>query len=134
LEPGTEISPKDLEPHLGEVRKGDIVLLYTGMSLHWDEEWARTNFTCLGNDAAMLLVRRGARAVGIDYMSIDRYGSDHATHKTLLGNGVPIIESLGSGLRGLAGRRALLVCLPLRLGGCDGSPARALAYPLEAQA
>jgi len=76
-------------------------------------------------DAAQLLVSRGVRTVGIDYLSIERFGSkDFAVHKHLLGHGVPIIEGLD--LRAVGAGSYALVCLPLNLQHVDGAPARAI--------
>lgn len=129
---GSEITAEDIEKSGLVDREGLIVLLYTGMSRRWDDPAARTNFTYLSPDAARLLVERRARAVGIDYVSVEKYGSEEApVHKTLLSRGIPIIESLNERLGGFAGKRIFLVCLPLKIGGSDGGPARALAYPLR---
>jgi len=130
--PGSAISRDDLERYGDFVKKGDIVLLFTGMSLHWDEEWARTNFTYLGDDGAEWLVEKGVKVVGIDFLSVEKFGAEEPkTHRILLGNGVPIIESISSELKHLIGKRILLICLPIKIKGCDGAPARAIAYLLE---
>jgi arylformamidase len=126
---GSGIDEADLKPFSRALRSGIIVLLYTGMSQHWGEEWARTNFTHLNESGAKFLVIKGVKAVGIDYLSIEEYRSKtHPVHKTLLGKGVLIIESLNSRLQELCGERFLFVCLPLKLRGGDGAPARAVAY------
>jgi arylformamidase len=128
--PGSAITESDLEGHSAEVRQGDIVLLYTGMSKMWNDETARRRYTFLGADGALWLVRKKAKAVGIDYLSVEQFGAESpTTHVTLLSNGIPIIESLNENLAGLVGRRLLFVCLPIKVGGCDGAPSRAIAYP-----
>lgn len=129
---GSPVSARDLEEHSEEVKRGDIVLLYTGMSQRWRDPKARRKYTYIGADAARWLVRRGAKAVGIDYLSVEKYGAKSPTaHVTLLSNGIPIIESLSANLSKLAGGRALFVCLPIKVRGCDGAPSRAIAYPLS---
>ena len=129
---GSAVLKEDLERYNDLVKRGDIVLLYTGMSLHWDEEWARTNYTYLGEDGAEWLVEKGAKVVGIDFLSVDKFGAEEPkTHRILLGNGVTIIESISSELKRLIGERILLICLPLKIEGADGAPARAIAYPLS---
>jgi arylformamidase len=86
------------------------------------ELWARSEFTddflSLDGDAAQVLVDRGVRVVGIDYLSI---GDEHA-HRTLLAAGVVAIEGLD--LRGVEPGDYELVCAPLKLVGSDGAPAR----------
>lgn len=131
VRPGGEITAPALQAHAREVRPGDIVLLYTGMSRKWGDPRARKTITYLGGGAARWLVSKGAKAVGIDYLSVERFGAKvPVAHLALLSHGIPIIESLSKNLSGLVGRRVLFVCLPIKVGGRDGAPARAMAYPL----
>jgi len=74
--------------------------------------------------AARALVRSGIRLVGIDALSIERSGDDLPVHRCLLGAGVVILEGLD--LTGVAPGPYDLVCLPLKLLGGDGAPARVL--------
>ena len=67
-----------------------------------------------------LLVDRGVRLVGIDYLSI----GDLDTHRILLGASVVPVEGLD--LRAVEPGDYLLVCAPLRIEGSDGGPARVL--------
>ncbi len=128
---GSEIVTEDLKSPLID-RDGLIVLLYTGMSKRWGDDSVRRNYTHLSPKAARWLVEKKVKAVGIDYLSVEEYGSkDAPVHKALLSKGVAIIESLNENLGRFAGKRIFLVCLPLKIGGCDGSPARAIAYPLK---
>jgi arylformamidase len=64
--------------------------------------------------------------VGIDYLS----AGGPETHRTLLGAGVVIIEGLN--LTGIAPGRYEMLCLPLKILGGDGAPARALLRVLDA--
>jgi arylformamidase len=129
---GSEISSSDLESHSTEVRGGDIALVYTGLSNKWDDPKAKRRYTFLGKGAAEWFVRKRVKAVGIDYLSVERFGAPvPVAHLTLLSNGIPIIESLNEKLGMLVGRRVFFVCLPIKVGGCDGAPARAIAYPLS---
>ena len=129
---GGEITASDMRKHSAEVKRGDIVLLYTGLSKRWGDPRARRTITYLGGGAARWLVDREARAVGIDYLSVEKFGARvPVAHTTLLSHGLPIIESLNKNLSELVGRRVLLFCLPIKVGGCDGAPARAIAYPLR---
>ena len=61
----------------------------------------------------------------MDYLSIEQFGSKtFEVHKLLLGAGILIIEGLD--LREIAAGPYLLSCLPLKLEGVDGAPARAV--------
>ena len=129
---GGEITTAALRKHAAEVRRGDIVLFYTGLSRRWGDPRARRTITYLGGAAARWLVGRGVRAVGIDYLSVEKFGAKvPVAHVTLLSHGIPIIESLNKDLGRFVGRRVLFLCLPIKVGGCDGAPARAIAYPLR---
>jgi arylformamidase len=86
------------------------------------ELWARSNFSddflSLDGPAAQMLLDRGVRLVGIDYLSI----GDEEAHRALLGAGVVTIEGLD--LRRVEPGEYELVCAPLKLAGSDGAPAR----------
>ncbi|MDR3689851.1 MAG: cyclase family protein [Fimbriimonas sp.] len=82
------------------------------------------NYVYFEADAAEALVDRGAKLVGIDYLSVDQWGtSTYPCHYILLGAGIPILEGLD--LRHVEPGHYELVAFPLRIVGCDGSPARA---------
>ena len=102
------------------------ILLKTRNSNLWAEQ--RTDFTpdysALTKDSAGWLLSRGVRLVGIDYLSVQRFLDPPAVHRLLLGAGVVLLEGLD-----LSNARAgwyELICLPLKLAGSDGSPARAV--------
>jgi arylformamidase len=108
-----------------ELRRGDILLCRTDNSERWAAPDFQRDFTYLTLDAAALLVERGVRAIGIDYLSIEQFGSrDFAVHHRLLGAGVFVIEGLD--LRAVEPGRYTLVCLPLKFPDLDGAPARAV--------
>jgi arylformamidase len=71
-------------------------------------------------EAAAELVVHGAVLVGIDALTI---GND-TVHRTLLAAGIVIVESLD--LSAAQPGAYTLVCLPLKLAGADGAPARAV--------
>jgi arylformamidase len=86
------------------------------------------DFVYLSPDAATFLVQVGIKLVGWDYLSVEKYQSpDFATHHTLLGAGVVIIEGLDLSL--VEPGEYDMFCLPLRLAGADGSPARVVLRP-----
>ena len=83
------------------------------------------NYTFVAPEGAQYLVDSGVELVGVDYLSVEQFHSGHhRTHRTLLENGVVIIEGLDLSVPP-AGEYEL-ICLPLRLEGCDGAPARAI--------
>jgi arylformamidase len=78
----------------------------------------------LSVDDAQELVDHGLRLVGTDRITIEEEGGDHPVHKLLLGAGVVILETLD--LSAVEPGTYQLVCLPLKVEGCDGAPARAI--------
>ena len=92
--------------------------------------WARgeaefqTDFVAITEDGAEWLVERGVQLVGVDYLSVAPYGDSVPTHTVLLEAGVVVVEglNLSNVMRGFYD----LYCLPLKIAGCDGAPARAI--------
>lgn len=83
------------------------------------------DYTYLAPDGAEYLASLGVDLVGVDYYSIEQFHSGHhRTHKALLSRGVVIVEGLNL-IEPVPGVYEL-VCLPLRLAGLDGAPARAV--------
>jgi arylformamidase len=83
------------------------------------------DYTYLAPDGAAYLVSLGVQLVGVDYFSVEQFHSGHhQTHRTLLERGVIIVEGLD--LSGPPAGPYELRCLPLRLVGLDGAPARAV--------
>src|SRR5437868_3318157 len=83
------------------------------------------DYTFLAPDGAQYLVDNGIELVGVDYLSIEQFHSGHhRTHRTLLERGVVIVEGLDLSVPPPGEYQ--LICLPLRIEGCDGAPARAV--------
>lgn len=82
-------------------------------------------FTHLTCEAAEGLVHRGLDTVGIDYLSIEQFGTpDFAVHKLLLRHDICILEGLN--LADVSPGLYHLIALPLRIPAGDGSPVRAV--------
>jgi arylformamidase len=130
---GSAVTRQDLRDNLeGHVAEDDIVVIYTGCSEHWDDESLRRNYTYLTGDAAEYLVSKKVRAVGIDFLSVERFRApDPVAHKTLLGNGIFIIESLSQATKQFVGKRALMICMPIKLQNGDGAPSRIISVPIS---
>jgi arylformamidase len=74
----------------------------------------------LDEAAARALVGQGVRLVGVDVISV----GDYEAHRVLLGAGVVVLEGLD--LTAVEPGSYELYCLPLKLVGSDGAPARAV--------
>jgi arylformamidase len=100
------------------------LIIKTRNSALWDRALFSPDFVGITGDAASLLVVRGVRLVGIDYLSIGPKGNGVPTHVALLEAGVVILEGLD--LRGVEPGLYDLACLPLKIVGSDGAPCRAV--------
>lgn len=117
------VSAADLERH--DLRGSSRVLLRTRNSAFLTNDEFQRDYTYLAPDGAEYLVSKGVKLVGIDYLSIEQFHSGHhRTHRTLLGSDVVIVEGLN--LRDIEAGEYDFICLPLRLEGLDGAPARAV--------
>ena len=121
------IKPDELERYA--IRRGERVLFKTHNSAHcWDTDSFVEEFVYLSAKAAQYLVERQVRLVGVDYLSVGGFREDGVeTHQALLNAGVWIIEGLN--LKRVPPGRVQLVCLPLKIAGGDGAPARAIVRP-----
>jgi arylformamidase len=111
--------PGDVEPD-AVVDGADRILFKTRNSAAWAEDGFYEAYASISPAAASRLVEVGARLVGVDYLSVGGV----ETHRTLLRAGVIAVEGLD--LRGIEPGTYSLVCLPLKLDGSDGAPARAI--------
>jgi arylformamidase len=109
---------------------GEIILFKTRNSLLWSEETFNKDHVYLSTEAALLLVEKKVRTVGIDYLSIGGFERNEVeAHLTLLDASIWIIEGLD--LSAASGGFYEFVCLPLRIAGGEAAPARAIIRPLS---
>ena len=121
--PGRELRPQDLP-----ATEHQRILFKTRNS----ERWARgdtrfdTEFVAVGLELAQRLIETGKRLVGVDYLSVESYHAapEHPVHKALLAARVAVIEGLD--LSKVEPGEYELYCLPLKLVGSDGAPARTI--------
>jgi len=101
------------------------VIFKTINSTYWKLPEFKSDFVYLTKEAARYLVDSSIKLVGIDYLSIEKYGNKGAdTHHTLLKNGIVVIEGLD--LSEVEAGNYELIALPLKIKDCDGSPARVI--------
>lgn len=124
------IRPEELRS--ARIRRGERILLKTGNSARcWATPSFVRDFISLSIEAANFLAERKVSTVGIDYLSVGAFqGDGPETHRILLGAGIWIIEGLD--LSKVEPGDYDLVCLPLKIDGGDGSPARAILKRIPA--
>ena len=101
------------------------VLLKTDNGPFLPERSFREEYVSLTEDGALYLIERGVCLVGIDYLSIEGYQNPGApVHRMLLQANVLILE--GVHLLEIPPGPYEIFCLPLRIQGGDGAPARVI--------
>lgn len=147
-----EIGPDDLSASPEPIAAGDIVVLRTGWHrFYGDEERYILKAPGLTKDGVDWLVERGVRLVASDTPSpehifmrarqwsairpdvfdaadIDpeKFPRSYA-HKTLLAQGICLLESLGGEIGDVPVRRAEVLAMPLKYAGVEAAQARVIA-------
>ena len=79
----------------------------------------------LDESGAAWIIEKGFRTIGTDGLSVDNlYSETLPAHHTLFAGNVNIVECLELG--SVEAGTYFFLCLPLKIEGCDGAPARAL--------
>jgi arylformamidase len=123
-----QVTAAELRQH--ELQPGERILLRTSNSERcWVTDDFIDDFVYISEGAAEYLADAGIRTVGIDYLSVGGFHVDGARiHRILIEAGIWIIEGLD--LSSAPAGRYDLICLPVKLHGSDGAPARAIVRPL----
>lgn len=100
--------------HLGNVREGDIVLVWSSGGSY------------ITREAAEYLASKRIKLLGLQGVHPDEPGSNLATHRALLENDIPIIEGLVD-LDKIRSERVFFIGLPLKIASIDSSWIRAIA-------
>jgi arylformamidase len=112
-------------------RRGQALLLHSGMDAHWDTDRYWTQGPFLTAPAAAALVESGIALLGVDFLNVDDTTDPRRpAHTTLLRAGIPIIENLRNlSLLPPTGFRLHAATLPLE--GVASFPVRAYAMLAE---
>lgn len=120
---GLEITSSHLKKI--KIKKGDRIIFRTGNATILKKSSFPKEYVSLSEEAADFLAKKGVSLVGTDFLGIEKKGNPgHPVHKMLLSNGIVIVEGLD--MEGIKEGEYDIVCLPLRIVGVDGSPARVL--------
>lgn len=120
----SSVGSGELEKH--DVQPGERILLKTRHSRGpWHDQEFNADLVALTAAGARYLADKKTALVGVDYLSVGAYeGDGDETHRILLGSGVWVLEGLY--LDGVEPGSYELICLPLKMQGADGAPARAV--------
>jgi arylformamidase len=124
------VEPAELVRH--RIRRGERILFRTRNSRRcWRGDDFVKDFVYLSPGAAEWLADRQVKTVGVDYLSVGAFKKDgRETHLALLGAGIWVIEGLN--LSKVRPGPVDLICLPLRIEGAEGAPARVVVRPRRA--
>ncbi len=102
------------------------VLFHTRNSALWarGDPAFHEDYVGVTPDGARWLRDHGLQLVGVDYLSVAAFDTPAEPHEVLLGAGIIAVEGLN--LSGIEPGLYQLICLPLKLAGCDGAPVRAV--------
>ncbi len=118
----TKITKQDLLKY--KIKENQIILLKTKNSYLEPTEQFNYNFVYLGLSGAEYLASKNIKAIGIDYLGIERNQPNHPVHKIFLKTNVPIIEGLR--LKRADEQIYEFCCLPMLIPNLDSAPARAI--------
>jgi len=117
------IGPEELAA--AGLREDLRVLFKTPNSALWNDPGFHPEYAHLTEEGAQYLVGQGVKVIGVDYLSVEQFNKAGApAHRALLANGVVIIEGLN--LSEAEPGMYEMYCLPLRVAGGDGAPARVI--------
>ena len=124
------ITVEDLQPYESRLHEGAVAIVRTG----WEERYGTPEYydhPFLDRRAARLILDAGVRTVAIDALNVDETAVEGEArrlpvHHAILGSGGVIAENLAN-LAALDFPNPLLSLLPIKLGGSDGAPVRAVA-------
>jgi arylformamidase len=102
------------------------LLFKTRNSALWSQPDAKfdQDFVAVSADGAQFLVEHGIKLVGVDYLSVAPFSAPVPTHRILLQAGIAVVEGLD--LSKVSSGRYSMYCLPLKITGADGAPARVI--------
>jgi arylformamidase len=116
----------ELEPHLDQVRAGDIVFMRSDNARNWGTDAYWTGWSYPDAEASRALIERGISAIGFDGPSADPVDTTtYDLHRIWLSSGRMIIENVAN-LDQIPSRTQVVVA-PMRLRNANGAPARILA-------
>jgi len=119
------VTKADLQKH--DIKKDDIILLKTKNSFLPVTGPFEKEFIFLKDCGAKYLAEKEIKALGIDYLGLERGQEGHPSHVDLMKKDIVIIEGLRLGQ--VIPGDYFFICLPVRVVGLEAAPARAILVP-----
>ena len=122
-----EITKKEIIDSGVEVKKGDIVIIYTGMQELWNTPTGHDRPALSIEATKYLVIEKAIHCIGTDATGLEVRGTDdQPVHQILFAHDVAMIESM-TNLDKLSGNRFSIMVLPIRVRGMDSCPVRIVA-------
>lgn len=122
-----EITKQEIIDSGVEVKKGDIVIIYTGMQELWNTPTGHDRPALSIEATKYLVIEKGIHCIGTDATGLEVRGTDdQPVHQILFAHDVAMIESM-TNLDKLSGNRFSIMVLPIRVKGMDSCPVRIVA-------
>lgn len=125
-----EITLEEVQRSGFNLKQGDIFLMATGIEAFAGTREYNLLYPFPSEELIRWLISKKIKAYMTDATSVDPVDAEGSPkHHLLLGAGIPIVENLCN-LDQLPEDKSFIICaLPLKLGGREGSPCRAVALP-----
>ncbi|HAF30663.1 MAG TPA: hydrolase [Bacteroidales bacterium] len=122
-----EIGVDLLKKYESRIKNVDFILFYAGMQENWNSDQYFNEYPTLTETAVRWLANFDLKALGFDYISVDKM-DDYSliNHRILLENEILIIENI-TNLDQLISKNFELNCIPLKIENSDGAPVRVFA-------
>ena len=122
-----EITKQEIIDSGVEVKKGDIVIIYTGIQELWNTPTGHDRPALSIEATKYLVIEKGIHCIGTDATGLEVRGTDdQPVHQILFAHDVAMIESM-TNLDKLSGNRFSIMVLPIRVKGMDSCPVRIVA-------
>lgn len=132
------LNPQDIEEfetHQGKIEKGTFVIIHTGWAQYWPTPEKYKNnyrFPSVSQEAALFLLERGVKGLGVDTLSPDLPESGYPVHAELLGAGKYIIENVANSHL-LPPKGFYSFALPMKITGATEAPMRLVAVFMDSK-
>jgi len=127
---GQEITLEEVQDSGTNLKQGDIFLLSTGIEVFAQTKEYNALFPFPSEELIQWLINKKIKAYMTDATSVDPVGAEGSPkHHLLLGAGIPIVENLCNLDKLPENKPFIISALPLKLGGREGAPCRAMALP-----
>ena len=128
LKEGEDITMQELRKYSGKEDQVEFLLFHLGWDARWGKESYFEDYPCIDAEVLQYILDGNYKGIGFDVIGLDPIADENLTrHKALFQKNIVNIENLKN--LGLCGKEPFwFACLPIKVEGSDGAPARAIAW------